>query len=262
MNYDIAVLQRRHLLAGIEIYQPNDPTHTLPACDDRNSCMDGRCPTCGSRLVHALGAFARSDGAGHGYSSGGFLLNSFSVPENCDDKLDMSAVRSALEEISFRLEDWSSWFVGWFGIFVDSWGGNGRKVGALAFVYPRDFSNDAIIKRVLLKRFGRSVRRLPFWQAFPNMLYFEELLYGYTYASTSRPEAEPVFDRFRLAELALNYGQHCIADRIVTHGISIKGSTVVASPGASWQQFRDKFSPRKRGNLTWNTARFQKNAPL
>lgn len=251
MNYDIAVLQRKHLLDGLRFYQADGPIFTMPPCDDRNFCMDGRCPTCGSRLVHALAAFARSDGAGDGYISGGFLLSSLSIPENCDDKLDLSEVRGSLDEISFRLKDWSSWFIGWFGIFVDSWGGNGRKVGALAFIYPRVLGTDAIIKRVLSKRFGKSARRLPFWQAFPDMLHFEELLYGYAYASTSRPDAEPVFDRFRLTELALNYGQHRIIDRIVTHGLAIKGGTVVASPEASWQQFRDKFSsPRKRRHLT------------
>ncbi|RWX13458.1 hypothetical protein EHI42_20710 [Rhizobium hidalgonense] len=253
MNYDLAVLQRRHLLKGLEWHDANGPIE-MTRCDDQNSCMDGRCPTCGSRLVHALAEFIGSDDAGIDFCLGGFLLNSLFVPENCDDELDLSAVKSALDEISLRMKDWTSWFIGWFGIFVDSWGGNGRKVGALAFIHPRVIGSAPIIKSILSKRFGRGARRLPFWQDVPDTLHFEELLYGYAYASTSRPDAEPVLDRHRLAEIALNYGQHRITDRVVTNGLAIEQGKIVASPGASWPLYLNKFdTPPERGHLTRRT---------
>lgn len=239
MHYDIAVLQRRHLIEGLEIYHSDDPTQTLPSCDDLNSCMDGRCPTCGSRLVDTLGAFASST---ERHCVGGFLVESIFVSDGCDAKLDLTAVKTSLDEISCRLNDGFSWFIGWFGIFVDLWGGNGRKVGALAFMYSGDLLNPQVISnQVLSERFGTTALKLPFWHAFPDALDFEELLYGYTYASSTRREAEPVLDRYRLAELAQNYGQHRILDRVVTHGLVVEEGKLLPAPGASWPLFLDKF---------------------
>jgi hypothetical protein len=245
MNYEIALLQRRHLDEGIEVCcDDDDSTLTLPPCEDEEPCMDGRCPTCGSRLIDLLTTFVDRDPAAvsRRWAVGSFAINSVFAPADSDEQVDLAAIKSALTDISDCLNDGESSFLGWLGIFIDQWGGTGRKIGALSFLYSGDLLNqDYLAKKILFEKFGDEAQPLEPWQPFTLGLWCEELLYGYCYASRSKYAVEPVLDSLRLAELALNYRQHRITDRLVTHGLAVGGGEIVISPGSSWPVFLNTF---------------------
>lgn len=240
MDYDIAAGQRRRLVQGLKRHPPAGAELRIPTCDDGKPCFDGRCPMCGSDLDALLKAFlAGSEASARRWSRAALVLDCETLAIGDTSPFPFARTWAALAEISSDLQAQNSAFVGTFGLIVNAAEMGNRKVAAIEFCCTEILDIEKITHD-LASRFN-GVKPLALHPGHMSLrwgdvvLLAEELLYGYLSRDTSKPAlSEGIWKKKLLAELAQNYGNHLIADRLITHGLAFKNDKISFAPGLSW----------------------------
>ncbi|MGO7347430.1 hypothetical protein ACCS92_08820 [Rhizobium ruizarguesonis] len=243
MDYFEAKWQRSELDAALRKLPGGSPALVLPPCSEVNSCMDGRCPMCGSRLSAEIGDIVRDVWAvGRIWRFASFVVDPQISERGSSKQVNFDRIKAGLFELSGHFFWSGSVFIGSFGMLTNWQGQPGNKLAAIKIFYSGR-EEDAVEKCTdfLAHQFGSDFQELRVDQFGDE---FEcQFLSGYHYHDANG-DMDPIFGRDLLLELSQNYGPHRVLDRIVTHGLAIENGRIVPSAGASGPLLLKSFSGR------------------
>ncbi len=243
MDCDEAKLQRSELDVAVRNISGSKPALMLPPCNEGNSCMDGRCPTCGYRLGLAIGELVRDVWAvGRIWRFASFVVDPEISERGSSKQVNFDKIKAGLFELSDQFFWSGSVFIGSFGMLTDWQGQPGNKSAVVDILYSgREENAVESCTDMLAWRFGSDLHLRDEVEVEDGS--WCELLSGYCYEDAD-DGIYPIFFHSMLSELSQNYGPHHVGDRIVTHGLVVENGKIVFSAGASGPLLLNSFPHR------------------